>query len=236
MKKKSFIHNTWQSIKLFLGYTTDVYFISGMCYNCSVFDDIKLPKGYRKIYIEWEIPTEDESMDSYAHRMASKINTKKDFILIGYSLGGVLAQEIAYFLKPLKVILISTMKDEQEVPTLFHVAQKVNFANNIPLRMYRQSDFIINLFNRYVYNLPTKALEDYLTVIDPTYIKWTLHQITHWLPKKKIEHLYHIHGTKDQVFPFEQIVDPISVKGGDHLMVVKRADEISRILKSIISE
>ena len=29
-----------------------VYFISGMCYNCKVFDKLRLPKGYKKAYIE----------------------------------------------------------------------------------------------------------------------------------------------------------------------------------------
>ena len=44
-----------------------VYFISGMCYNCKVFDKLRLPKGYKKAYIEWFIPSPDESLSEYAH-------------------------------------------------------------------------------------------------------------------------------------------------------------------------
>ena len=233
-KRKRILHRAWRFVKRTLGKITDVYFISGMCYNCSVFDDIELPKGYKKKYIEWLIPHAEESLEAYAHRMSESINTKRKFILVGYSLGGVVAEEIAYQLHPKKIVLISTMKDEKEIPSLFHMAAKVNFANNIPMRMYKQTDFMIKLFNRYVYNLPTSALEGYMTVTDPIYIKWALHQITHWKPKRKLSSLYHIHGTKDQIFPHEQIINPISIKGGDHLMVIKRAKEISEILKSIM--
>lgn len=233
-KRRKILHQAWRFVKTTLGKTTDVYFISGMCYNCSVFDDIELPKGYKRKYIEWLIPHADEALETYAQRMSKVINVRKKFILVGYSLGGIVAEEIAYQLQPKKIILISTMKDEREIPSLFHMAAKVNFANTIPMRMYRQTDFMIKLFNRYVYNLPTSALEGYMTVTDPIYIKWALHQITHWRPKRELSSLYHIHGTKDQIFPYEQIIDPISIKGGDHLMVIKRAKEISEILKTIM--
>lgn len=233
-KENRLLHRALGFVKNALSRSTDVYFISGMCYNCSVFDNIDLPKGYIKQYIEWKLPFEGESLDAYALRMSRSIKTKRKFILIGYSLGGIVAQEIAYRLNPQKIILISTIKDEKEVPTLFHMARKVNFANNIPMRMYKQTDFMIKLFNRYVYNLPTSALANYMTVTDPIYIKWALHQITHWEPKKCLVPLFHIHGTKDQIFPYEQIIDPITIKGGDHLMVIKRYQEINAILKLIL--
>ena len=71
-----------------------VYFISGMCYNCKVFDKLRLPKGYKKAYIEWFIPSPDESLSEYAHKMAKTIDTSRPFILIGYSFGAVIMQEM----------------------------------------------------------------------------------------------------------------------------------------------
>ena len=79
-----------------------VYFISGMCYNCKVFDKLRLPKGYKKAYIEWFIPSPDESLSEYAHKMAKTIDTSRPFILIGYSFGAVIMQEMTLFLKPEK--------------------------------------------------------------------------------------------------------------------------------------
>ena len=87
-----------------------VYFISGMCYNCKVFDKLRLPKGYKKAYIEWFIPSPDESLSEYAHKMAKTIDTSRPFILIGYSFGAVIMQEMTLFLKPEKCVIISSFK------------------------------------------------------------------------------------------------------------------------------
>lgn len=234
--RKISLKNLWNTIGTHLGRTKNVYFISGMCYNCSVFDGINLSKRFKKVYIEWEIPLLDESLETYAHRMAKDIDTKRKFILVGYSFGGVLVQEISKFINPEKVILISSMKDEKEIPNLFQVAKKMNFADNIPMKLYSTSNFMINLFNRYVYHIPTSALGQYMTVINPVYIRWSLRQITHWVPTKKPDHIYHIHGTRDQVFPYEQITDAKAIKGGDHLMVVKRAKDVGEVLNAILNE
>ena len=50
----------------------------------------------------------------------------------------------------------------------------------------------------------------------------------------KSEHLYHIHGTADQIFPYDRLENVFPVEGGDHLMVVKKADTVSSILDIIL--
>lgn len=234
-RKLSF-RKIWDTISIKLNTPCNVYFISGMCYSCSVYDGVELPKGFVKKYIEWEIPKLTDTIEEYAYKMAKNIDTKKKFILVGYSFGGVIAQEIARFSNPEKVIIISSMKDEREIPSLFEMGRKMNFADNIPMRLYSTSNFMINLFNRYVYNVPTTALGDFMTVIDPIYIRWSLRQITHWLPSAKVDNIYHIHGTRDQVFPYEQIIEPRTVVGGDHLMIVKRTKDVNKLLEIILHE
>lgn len=236
-KIKNISLNFWNYLTTYFGGVTEVYFVSGMCYNCSVFDNIQLPKGFRKHYIEWEIPSLDESLLEYAARMSKIINRKRQVVLVGYSFGGMIVQEIAKFIDVEKIILISTMKNNQEIPNLFQVAKSVNFADNLPMKLYNRSDFMISLFNKYIYNLPTKALEGFMTVTDPVYLRWSLRQITHWNSVwQYTTPIYHIHGTKDQVFPYEQIINPITIKGGDHLMIIKRSAEINKIINDILEK
>lgn len=212
----------------------DVYFISGMCYNCSVFDKINLPEGYNKIYIEWHIPRADESLEEYARIAAQKINTTKPFILIGYSFGGVMAQEISCFLSPLKVILISTFKSAEETPMLFKAARATNAVDRIPASVYTSTELITELFNRYVYKMPTSELAQVMTFINPVYIKWAIEKIVNWVPRNNCKHLYHIHGTEDQIFPYELIKNAFPVEGGDHLMLLKKAEIITIVINGIL--
>ncbi len=211
-----------------------VYFISGMCYNCKVFDKLTLPRGYRKKYIEWHIPKPDETLTEYAYEMAKNIDTSKPFILIGYSFGAVIMQEIDHFLRPEKSIIISSFKDKSEVPTFFKAIRKVNLVDRVPNSLYTSTEFITNAFNRLFFHASNTEFEEYMTFVDPVYIKWAAKQITNWVPDYKDKHLYHIHGTNDQIFPFDQLKNVFPIEGGDHLMVFKKADVVSSVLSSIL--
>ncbi|NDV79757.1 alpha/beta fold hydrolase [Dysgonomonas sp. 511] len=213
---------------------TSVYFISGMCYNCTVFDSLILPKGFEKKYIEWYIPQGDETLEQYARAIAKDIDTNSPFVLVGYSFGGVIVQEMNRFLSPQKNILISSFKAVDEKPMLFRAVKRAHLTGMIPDRMYLSTEFITDVFNRLVYNLPTEELAQYMTVTDPRYVKWAVRQITEWIPEANSSNLYHIHGTADQIFPYELIRNAFPVEDGDHLMVARKAQVVSSILNSIL--
>lgn len=232
-------NNIWKKLSSFFGLRKNpkkVYFVSGMCNSCSVFDGLKLPDGYEKVYIEWLIPQEDETLDSYVHRMAKNIDVSEPFVLVGYSFGGVIIQEMNAFLTPKKNIIISSMKSEKEIPQLFKFAKQVNFTQHIPKSIFGATDFMTTVFSRYIYDLPKDRIRRLMAITDPVYVRWSVDKITSWVPRVKCENLYHIHGTEDQIFPFRQIENVYGVVGGDHLMVMDKAEEISGLLDHFILE
>ena len=216
------------------GREVNVYFISGMCYNCKVFDRLRLPEGFVKRYIEWHVPRPDETLTEYARTMALVIDTSRPFALVGYSFGAVVMQEMLRFLSPEKSVIISSFKRKEEIPTLFRAAGKARLARKVPDRVFSSTDFITGAFNRLVYHLPNGKMVKYMTQTDPVYIRWAVECITEWVPDSRHDRLYHIHGTSDQVFPFRNLRDAFPVKGGDHLMVVCKARKVSAILSSIL--
>jgi len=216
---------------------TKVYFVSGMCYKCSVYDGIKLPTGFEKIYLEWFAPTSaNESLNEYARRMAAGIDTKRPFILIGYSLGGVIIQEMNSFVSPVKNIVISSMTSENEIPALFKVAKRGHLANLVPDSIFEATEFIVNIFSKTVYKMSAELLDGYMICTDPMYVKWGVQQITNWQPRYQCLRLYHIHGSEDQIFPAKQIEDAYIVEEADHLMVLTHSKEVNAIIDEILSK
>ena len=211
-----------------------VYFLPGMCVNCKVFDKIELPAGYEKQYIEWHIPKSNETLAEYVQEMAKSIDRNKPFILVGYSLGGVIMQEMNKFLKPEKNILISSMKNADEIPPLFRVAKKTHITQHLPIQLYFVNKTLLNLFTHLVFDMPVEDVEQCVTYTAPEYMKWASYQITHWKPTIKIKNLYHIHGTNDQIFPYKQMQNVYTIEDGDHLMIMKKPEEVNRILREII--
>lgn len=227
------IRSVWRKVKQRWKNEIDVYFISGMCYSCSVFDGLKLPKGYKKKYLKWYVPRPDESIDEYSRTLARGIDTTRPFVLVGYSFGGIIAQEMGKFLSPVKTIIISSFKSEEEIPMLFRAAKRLNVAERIPSRMYESTELMTEIFNRFVYRMSTEELSQVMTFTDPVYIKWAISQITNWVPHNNA-HIYHIHGTEDQIFSYTLLNNVFPIEGGDHLMVMKKADVVSSIISSIL--
>lgn len=215
---------------------TNVYFISGMSANCSVFDQIELPTGYSKQYIEWLMPDKEESLDSYTHRMAQDIDTSKSFILIGYSFGGIIVQEMNKFLSPLKTIIIASIKHETEAPTLIKVGRKLGLVDHLPTSFFKPNDYLSDFFAGYVYSTDSSVVSKYVSYTDAVYTKWSFSQMLNWKVTRPCADLYHIHGTRDQMFPIKHIVPTHTIKGGDHLMVIKHPRKISKAIVEILND
>jgi surfactin synthase thioesterase subunit len=211
-----------------------VYFVSGICVNCKVFDQILLPEGFEKVYIEWILP-KDETFEEYVRKMAETIDVREPFILIGYSMGGTIVQEMNTFLHPKKTIIISSIKMLDEIPPLFRVVKKTRLNNRLPQRLYKINKKVSDLFAHWFFDMDDQEIADYVAYTSPEYMKWATYQITEWEPKCQCANLYHIHGAKDQIFPYSLIQNAISVEDGDHIMIIRKAEEVTRIINRILS-
>src|SRR6185312_11284822 len=93
-----------------------IYVISGFGADERVFS--KLDFGDNDVhFIQWQVPEKDETLASYAERLAKEI-VYPNPILIGLSFGGMMAIEIAKLIPIEKVILISSIRDRYELPLL----------------------------------------------------------------------------------------------------------------------
>ncbi|MDL2214820.1 alpha/beta hydrolase [Dysgonomonas sp. OttesenSCG-928-M03] len=212
----------------------NVYFVSGLSANCQVFDKLELPEGYQKKYIEWYIPRIDETLEEYARNMAANIDTTQPFILVGYSLGGIIIQEMNHFLSPLKNIIIASIKDESEIPPLLRLGRKIKFAQRFPFWQLVDNRRVKEIFAHFVYHIKDIDMLEYVSYTNPVYMKWGVTQILNWHPSIVCPNLFHIHGTRDQTFPHKLIKNAYVIKGGDHFMVFKRHKKISAALNQIL--
>ena len=110
---------------------THVYFVPGMAAGSEIFRNIKLPEKYEIHILEWLIPENKESLKAYAKRMASRIK-EENSILIGVSFGGVVVQEMSFFLKLKKLIIISSVKSRNELPRRMKFASLTKAYKLIP--------------------------------------------------------------------------------------------------------
>ena len=199
-----------------------VYFMPGLAANASIFERIALPEEqFESYFMKWEIPFDEETLTEYAQRISKKI-VHKNPVLIGVSFGGIVVQEMAQFLNPKKIIIISSVKNNLEFPTAFKLAKTTKAYKFIP------TSLIANIDNLAQFTFGEKAkqrfelYQKFLSVRDKKYLDWSIEKIILWDRKKANPNVVHIHGDADEVFPIKYIKNCKVIKGGTHIMILSK--------------
>ena len=211
-----------------------VYFMPGLAASSLIFERIGLPDSLFEVHLlDWELPIGNESLKDYAKRMAEKI-TAPNPVLIGVSFGGILVQEMAAFLNPLKVIIISSVKSNIEFPRRMKIAKTTKAYKLIPTSIFSNMEKLsaFSFGKSIVHRL--KLYERYLSVRDVHYLDWAIERIVLWNRTQVDPNVIHIHGDADEVFPIQYINDCIEVKGGTHIMILSKYKWLNENLPAII--
>ena len=186
-------------------------------------------------FIDWIPPFSNESLASYARRLAiDKIPSSEKPILIGLSFGGMIALEIAKIREVEKIIQISSIQTKQEIPTFQKVIGKLGLSKILPLAPVASP----NPFTNYMFGATSKKSKEILYQIlratDKTFLRWAFGAISKWKNETIKENVITIHGTQDKIFPYQSQKYTYTIQGGGHMMVLTHAEEISEILKRIL--
>ena len=107
----------------------------GMAANPKIFENIQLDAAVFDLhYLSWDLPNKNESLQSYAARIAQRI-THKNPVLVGVSFGGILVQEIAKIIAVRKIIIISSVKSTQELPKKMIFAKHTKIHKFLPTQI-----------------------------------------------------------------------------------------------------
>jgi pimeloyl-ACP methyl ester carboxylesterase len=212
-----------------------VYLISGLGADSRLFKNIKLPAGYEAVLINWSLPNANDTLTSYAQDIVNQNNIKDDSVVIGVSLGGMIAVEIAKQVKLNKVILISSIKTDSEAPWYFNVFRKLPVYIAIPGKLMTHLGFLVKPMFGKMKADDLALFKSMLRNSSPIFLKWAMGAVLNWKSDVTYPNLYHIIGDKDLVFPHQNIKNPTAViKGGTHIMVFDKADQINTLLADIL--
>lgn len=211
-----------------------VYFMPGLAASSAIFNRIILPESTFEIHmLDWEIPLKNETLTNYAKRMAT--NVKEDnAVLIGVSFGGVLVQEMSKYLNLKKLIIISSVKTNLEVPLRMKIAKSTKFYKLVPTSLLQNIEILNKFSFGKIIQQRLKLYEKYLSMRDKVYLEWAIEQMILWDRTKADKNVIHIHGDKDEVFPIKNIKKHIIVEGGTHIMILSKYRWMNENLPKII--
>jgi pimeloyl-ACP methyl ester carboxylesterase len=214
-----------------------VYFMPGMAASSSIFERIQLPTDIFEMHLlEWVLPEKGETLEHYAQRMAKKVKHDNP-ILVGVSFGGILVQEMKSFLNTRKVIIISSVKSNVELPRKMKLAKTTKAYKLIPTQLFENIDHLAKFaFGSSIIKQRLKLYEKFLSVRDKSYLDWAIENIINWKRTEIDSEIIHIHGDADEVFPTKYIKNAILVKGGTHIMILTKYRWLNDNLPKIMLE
>jgi pimeloyl-ACP methyl ester carboxylesterase len=211
----------------------DIYCLSGLGADQRVFQKLKF-QGYQPIHIKWLKPEIGESINDYTQRLTTQIKAKKP-IIIGLSFGGIIAVEMSKQIATDKVIIISSTKNQQEIPFYFKIFRW------LPIYLLLPAKFLLwigQILASWFFSLKSiddrKLLKAILFDTDAHFLKWAIHQIVTWNNELIPENIYHIHGESDRIFPYRFVHEDFNVKQGGHFMIMSQAEYISNLIQKIV--
>jgi pimeloyl-ACP methyl ester carboxylesterase len=210
-----------------------IFLIPGLGADCRIYKNIDL-QGHDVVYVEWVAPDKNDTLASYAQKLIDEYRITPHSIVIGNSLGGMLAIEIGKKVELDKTILISSIKTAKEAPLSFKLFRYIPLARAIPSKLIASAKFIIRLVIGKMSENNQDLFVNMLKNTSPVFIKWAKKAILYWDNQTIPKNVYHVIGDKDNIFPYKRINGATIVKGGTHIMIFDRATEINSWLKEIL--
>jgi len=196
----------------------------------------QLQLDYDFRFIDWIPPIKGESMTAYAKRYSQLFDTSKPFSILGVSLGGMMCMEVAKYVNPEQVILVSSCKTANELPRQLKALRKAKLHKAINARILKQ---MIKFYSNTVGDLKgdLKYLFNHMVEnSDPDFMMWAANAVITWDNTEIPDNVVHIHGTKDKVLQYQFVKPDYTINNGSHYMIGTRVEEVNALLDAVLSK
>lgn len=218
-----------------------LYCIPGLGTDYRIYSEIipKLNWSGEIQYLDFIAPMSNkESVAEYTLRLRQALPESWDEtpIIMGMSLGGMIAQELAKLIPYDKLILISTVKTDEEQPFKLKIWRKLPLHQLLPGNLTKKyGKFLAKKLNLVEEKYLDLIFEMFRAHSDEHFI-WGRNAALQWqgvaeiLPKT-----VHLHGTKDHIFPSKNIKQATFIEKGTHNLILERAEEVAKWVNAQIA-
>ena len=212
-----------------------IYFVPGLANDKRIFKNLSEElKDYKLVFLEHlEILHLEETISQYAARL---IQHHKFFdvesVIVGMSLGGLIAIEMAKILHFKKVFLISTVKHKSEFPLIIRLGSKLKI--HLPPKLIKYTIKPISILLKATNRTGAEYISKIINDSNDQHMIWAQKAVVKWDNNLIPDNYIHIHGTKDEIFPIKCVKPTHKIENGTHYMVMDRAKEIAEIIKKEI--
>ncbi len=229
----------WQSAVLAKAQTTDgerlrLYLIPGTGADHRLFHALDL-SDYDTVNVKLPIAYRRETMAGYAARIArEQFDTTRPFGILGVSLGGMVATELAEQLRPEHVVIVASAKTRDELPPGYRLGRSLPayrmvggrtmrwFTKRAQPKMEPMADAQRDLFIEMIY------------AKDPKFLQRAVGLMVRWERTEAPPNVTHVHGTLDRTLPYRFARPDITVEDEGHMLTYSRPELVEGVLAGVL--
>ena len=176
------------------------------------------------------------TLKDYAQELSEKTNASVPHAIIGVSMGGMVAQELAAITKPERVIIVSSWKGPHEMPMHLRMMRGTHPERMLAPAFMKHALSIVR-WQMGVEQPDEIALFDELIKAHPIdQLKVQMNACLNWPgPEAPVHDLVHIHGDRDRLMPIGSITGAEVITGGAHFMIYSKAAEVSAAIERALA-
>lgn len=217
---------------------TPLVLVPGMAADASIFA-AQAADLSELIVVDWVEPLRHESLGGYAKRLAESIKVPPGCLLGGASFGGIVALEMAPYIKPSGVVLIGSVRSPEELPRWI---QRLRFAAPlVALAPIGLIQILVSALNVTVIrrkNPRLSAIVSQFCNANRRLLRWSVGELLRWRETPLADcPVTRVHGDKDRVFPLRSLSSSPDrvVAGGGHVISLSHAIEVSDFLQECLA-
>lgn len=174
--------------------------------------------------LSWIPHLPHDTIGSYADRLATHHQLADDELLVGVSMGGIIAAQLAATRRRSAILISSATRPAMLAPWLRTLGPLAAFMPFAAVAMTPSM------------SIPPgkRLLATMFQAQPPAFLRWACGAILAWPGVERHAGMRSIHGTADRIFPISrQPLPDATIAGGGHLMVFDRAPAVIRALRPL---
>lgn len=185
------------------------------------------------VVAEFIPPENNETLVSYASRMANRIPANS--FVAGVSFGGIVALEISRIVRPRGCILISSIRQPEELPPWFRGWRVLGGRRTNAL--LRTIGAAASMVPRFACTSSTIRVSK-LAGAGGQWHRWATASVVDWQPYPEFKAcpLLQIHGSADSTFPIRYVNPDVTVAGGRHALPTSNPIETAEAILEFIEK
>ncbi|MFM7105020.1 MAG: alpha/beta hydrolase [Flavobacteriales bacterium] len=204
------------------------YLIPGMGANRRLYENYQLPGMIH--HLEWEHVSGPQTLADYAKHLAKKMNTSNN-IIVGSSMGGMMAVELSRIVRPLLTVLISAPTGRHQFPRSLKILDRIGLHRAMGPKTLFKLTKLCDTFMGFKTEEQRSMFYEMMQSNGPDFLHYSVKAVLGWnnldLPEGSF---IQIIGDRDRLFDCRKIPGSIVLKGSGHFSTYEKSEEICAII------